>query len=397
MPKHTLVDIEFSLEWKSNAATHIDIYHLNNVDLIDDKLPTGFAKEISTLKVGESYKKTFPAEDIIGEEYSSDDVISFESSLFNSNFKKQHSPPILFRYYPSAIAWQGLNTKLTDYTPFRLISKDGDDFVADKNHPLAKYYLTLTAKKIAHKLNEHATPENTKKRQRHIGKLISARGPGMQAPFEYGDPTFFKDYPFKRSNSLPLLKPHLDQIAVEQIEALYSQLLPAHSKVLDLMSNQSSYLADDFATGLLTGIGHNEEALNINQRLDTYIQQNLNENVKLPFEGNNFDDAICTVGIEYLTNPLAIMLEIARVVDKGGKFIITFSDNSVSNATTLWGQLHPFERMQLVLEYFRVTNAFTNINTFSKRGAPRPWDDKQAHEKRLSCLLYTSPSPRDRG
>lgn len=387
MTKRKLVDIEFTLEWKCPFAQHSDVYHVANIDLIDDELPTDFAKQIEALKIGEVFKKTLQAEDIFDEEYSNDNVVSFESNLFDSNFKGQHSPPILFRYYPSAIAAQGLNTEPKDYKPFRLISKDGDNFTADKNHPLAKYYLTLSAKK----LNVSDAPENTKRRKRrkrHIGKLISARGPGMQAPFEYGEPVFFENYPFKMNNSLPQIKPHLDEKAIKEIEALHSQLLPAHSRVLDLMSNRSSYLADSYATGMMTGLGNNEDALNGNNRLDTYIEQDINDNIKFPFEDNSFDDAICTLSIEYVTNPFAIMKEVARVVEKGGKFIITFSDNGVSNAISLWGQLHPFERMQLVLEYFRLTEIFIDINTFSKRGVPRPWDDKQSHEKRLSDPVY---------
>ncbi len=389
MTDRKLADIDFKLEWKSPFAEHTDVFHLHKVDPHNDKFPLDFGEKITELKVGESYSQTFQAKDILDEGFSTKKVISFESDLFDSNFKDQYSPPILYRFYPSAIAWQGLDTDVSDYTPFRLISINEDNMVADRNHPLAKYYLTLTASKI----KEFDVSADGERRKRNIGKLITSRGPGMQAPFEYGDPIFFDQYPFQHSlqqkDTQQALKPQLDSIATEQIADLHSKLIPKYSKTLDLMSGQFSYLADDHETGLLAGIGINEDELSANQRLDTYQIQNVNDDAILPFEENSFDDAICTLSIETLTDPLKTMKEVARVVNSGGKFIITFSNNGISpQAISLWGQLHPFERIQLVLEYFRQSGLFKELNTFSKRGVLRPTGDKDYDEKRMSDSVY---------
>ncbi len=393
MKDKKLADIDFKLEWKSPFAEHSDIFHVHKVDTDNDKLPSGFAEKITALKVGESYSQTFPAKELLDEPHSSHKIIRFEPDLFDSNFKDQHSPPILYRFYPSAIAWQGLDTDAADYAPFRLISMSDDTIVADRNHPLAKYYLTLTASKI----KEFEAPENKQRRKRHIGKLITFRGPGMQAPFEYGDSVFFAQYPFQlplqdslqQNDDQQASKPQLDAIATKQITKLHSKLLPKFSKVLDLMSGEYSYLDDDYKTGLLTGIGANEASLNANQRLDTYQLQDLNKDGVLPFETNSFDDAICTLSIENLTDPLTIMKEVARVVNAGGKFIITFSNNnSPSHAVSLWWQLHPFERIQLVLEYFRQSGMFEELNTLSKRGGLKPSDGEYLNGKRNSDPIY---------
>ncbi|MEH6456680.1 MAG: class I SAM-dependent methyltransferase [Cocleimonas sp.] len=393
MKNKKLADIDFKLEWKSPFAEHTDIFRVHKVDIDNDKLPADFAKKVAALKVGKSCSQTFPAKDLLDEPHSSHKMIRFKPALFDSNFKGQNSPAILYRFYPSAIAWQGLDTDVSDYAPFRLISMSDDTLVGDRNHPLSKYYLTLTASKI----KEVKAPDDNERRRRHIGKLITFRGPGMQAPFEYGDPVFFAQYPFQRSlqyaselkDDQQVSKPQLDSIAIEEITKLHSELLPKYSKVLDLMSGESSFLNDDYEAGLLSGIGTNEEALNANQRLDTYQLQDLNTNVVLPFEDNSFDDAICTLAIETLTDPLEVMKEIARVINPEGKFIITFSNNNFPDqAISLWSQLHPFERTQLVLEYFRQTGLFKEINTFSKRGVLKLIDSKNHNKKHISEPVY---------
>lgn len=385
MTDHKLADIAFTLKWKSTAATHTDTYFVAKVNLSQDQLPVDLANTLIDLKVGENYSQTYPAKEVLGSDYSSDKVIHFKPDLFDQNFKGQYSPPILYRFYPSAIASEGLKTEVNDYTPFRIISKNEDNIVADKNHPLAKYYLTLTAVKI----KEHDYPADADKRVKNIGKLISSRGPGMQAPFEYGDSVFFYNYPFENSNNQAPSKAQVDTNAAKQIVDLYSEQLPKFSKVLDLISDDQSFLDQTYKTGLLAGIGANETALTANNRLDTFQVQNLNKNTVLPFEDNNFDDAICTLAIETLIDPKAIMIEIARVVNSGGQFIVTFTDNgSSTDPISLWGQLHPFEKIQLVLEYFRQSGLFTELNTYSSKGALRSAEDKEISGKSLSDPIF---------
>lgn len=385
MPNQKVADIDFKLEWKSSVAKHTDVFRLYQVDPHNEKLPPNFAEKIADLKEGQSCSHTFAAKDILNEEYSTDKVINFKRELFDTQFKGQSSPPVLYRFYPSAIAWQGLNTDAKDYTPFRLNSANDETLIADQNHPLAKYYLTLTAVKI----KEYGLPTNTDKYKREIGRLISSRGPGMQAPFEFGEPVFFKKYPFQRSDDASSTKAQLDSVAVNEINKLYSTLLSKHSKILDVQADEFSYLAEDYQSGLVVGIGANEKGLSDNPRLDTYQVQNLNDDVILPFETNSFDDAICSLSIETLCNPIGLIKEVARVVITGGKFIIVFSDNNPATQTiTLWSQLHPFERIQLVLEYLRQTDLFEDINTFSKRGNLRSSNDKHGNKKPMSDPIY---------
>ena len=126
-----------------------------------------------------------------------------------------------------------------------------------------------------------------------------------------------------------------------------------------------------------------------NKQLDDFTVQDLNKYQLLPYVDDQFDAIICTASIEYLTYPLKIMTEVARVIKPGGKFVVTFSDRWFpTKAITLWSQLHPFERMQLVLEYFSDSELFTDLNTYSKRGLPRPEDDQYFEEIKTSDPIY---------
>ena len=59
---------------------------------------------------------------------------------------------------------------------------------------------------------------------------------------------------------------------------------------------------------------------------------------------------------------------------------------NTSTAVRVWNNLHDFERIGLVMEYFITASCFTNINTYSLRGIPRPADDK--HNTSMSGPVY---------
>ena len=388
MAKHTLTDIAFRLEWKSATSAHTDCCLVRGINLEQDIFPKGLAKTLINLNIGESFSHTYAAKEIIGEDYSSDKVIHFSTELFDQHFKGQFSPPILYRFYPSAIAHEGLNTQKTDYTPFRIISINDDRIIADKNHPLAKYYLTLTATIV----ETFDQPADADKRIRNIGKLITFRGPGMQAPFEYGDSVFFDSYPFESNKPVAIQAPKKAEFkskTTEKIAQLYSENLPTLSKVLDVLSDEQSYLDDNYQTGLLCGIGKNEATLLANNRLNTFEVQDLNENTHLPFEDDHFDDAICTLAIETLTDPIAVFIEVSRVVKAGGKFIVVFTSNASTNhPISLWGQLHPFEKIQLVLEYFRQSARFDALNTYSNKEISQPAPASNVNSKSQTDPIF---------
>jgi hypothetical protein len=67
--------------------------------------------------------------------------------------------------------------------------------------------------------------------------------------------------------------------------------------------------------------------------------------------------------------------------------VVTFSNRWFDpKAIRLWSQLHEFERMGLVLEYFRLDSQFTDLHSYSMRGLERP-----AHDKYFGQIPYADP------
>jgi SAM-dependent methyltransferase len=124
-----------------------------------------------------------------------------------------------------------------------------------------------------------------------------------------------------------------------------------------------------------------------NTRMSERVVHDLNLTPSLPFESESFDAVVCTVSVEYLIDPLAVFAEVARVLRKDGYFIVTFSNRWFpTKAIRIWKDLHEFERMGLVMEYFMRSGGFTNLQTYSFRGLPRPHDDKYFPD-----LVYSDP------
>jgi SAM-dependent methyltransferase len=98
---------------------------------------------------------------------------------------------------------------------------------------------------------------------------------------------------------------------------------------------------------------------------------------------------ICTASIEYLVRPIQVITEVARVTKPGGVFISTFSDRWFPGKEILpWPDMHPFERLGLVLDYYLKTDAFENLHTESIRGLPRPPDDIHIKETVISDPVF---------
>ena len=147
--------------------------------------------------------------------------------------------------------------------------------------------------------------------------------------------------------------------------------------VLDLMSSWQSHLPQKARLAECVGLGLNEKELRKNPQLLNYVVHDLNENPGLPFESGSFDVVVNTVSIEYLIHPRAVFSEIARVLKPDGTFAITFSNRWFpTKAIKIWKEIHEFERMGLVLEYFIRSGNFKNLQTYSIRGLPRPRADK---------------------
>ncbi len=155
------------------------------------------------------------------------------------------------------------------------------------------------------------------------------------------------------------------------------------------MSSRTSHLPNSYNDCQITGLGLNEKELKTNPQLAQTIVHNLNQFPTLPFPDNSFDAVTCTSSIEYLTQPLDVLTEIARVTIPGGIFITTFSDRWFpGKEIEPWSDLHRFERLGLILDYYLKTGKFENIHTESIVGLPRPITDKHIAKSNISDPIF---------
>lgn len=160
-------------------------------------------------------------------------------------------------------------------------------------------------------------------------------------------------------------------------------------QLLDLMSSWVSHIPESITDLNVTGLGMNADELARNPRLTSKVIQDINLQTTLPFDDRQFDAVICSASVEYLTEPVAVFRELGRVLKPGAPAIITFTDRWFpTKVIELWTGLHPFERLALVQEYFRSAGNFTDIETETARGRPRPEDDKYARQQALSDPVY---------
>ena len=125
--------------------------------------------------------------------------------------------------------------------------------------------------------------------------------------------------------STPRLVFHVDDAAVAACKRFYTQtfleLAAAREQPLDVLDLCSSwvshYPADGVRFGRVAGLGMNAEELAANKQLSEWTVRDLNRQPVLPFADGSFDAVTCTVSVDYLTKPLEVMREVARVLRPG--------------------------------------------------------------------------------
>ena len=180
---------------------------------------------------------------------------------------------------------------------------------------------------------------------------------------------------------------HLDDTALDMVRQFYNRFMKDEMRVLDLMSSWDTHLPSNLSYKQVAGVGLNRYELDKNQILSDRIVQDLNLNPTLNFPDNHFDIAVCTVSVEYLSDPDSVFAEVARTLRPEGAFLVVFSNRWFEpKVIGIWKELHEFERMGLVLEYFYRTDALGNLQTYSVRGLKRP-----RHDKYYGQLPYSDP------
>ena len=162
----------------------------------------------------------------------------------------------------------------------------------------------------------------------------------------------------------PRLVTHIDDQAIAAVTQLYRELFPAGGEILDLMSSWVSHLPPEIEYRRVIGLGMNEVELQRNERLDSYVVQNLNADPRLRFRNAEFDGVAICVSIDYLTRPVEVLREVGRILRAGCPTIVSFSNRCFpSKAVAIWHQLDDRGHMRLVERYLEEAGNFANIRS----------------------------------
>jgi SAM-dependent methyltransferase len=197
----------------------------------------------------------------------------------------------------------------------------------------------------------------------------------MSQPFP---PEFFRRFDEaddEQFYSTPRLVVHIDDGAIVTVSDLYARLLPQGGAILDLMSSWRSHLPAHLRPARVVGLGLNRAEMEDNPALTEIVVHNLNREPRLPFADAEFDAAVVTVSIQYLTRPVEVFADVGRVLRPGAPFVVTFSNRMFpTKAVAIWQHLDDYDRTRLVHRYFLDSGAFENIDVIDRSaaaGAPR--------------------------
>jgi SAM-dependent methyltransferase len=165
-----------------------------------------------------------------------------------------------------------------------------------------------------------------------------------------------------RFYDVPRLVTHIDAGAIGAVGHVYEQLgldgrAGEDRHVLDLMSSWVSHFRTP--PSALTVLGMNPDELARNEAATRVVVRDLNVDPTLPFGDAEFDGVVCCVSVDYLTRPLEVFDEAARVLRPGAPFVCTFSNRCFpTKAIHGWLATNDEGRAGIVLEYFRRTPGF---------------------------------------
>lgn len=172
----------------------------------------------------------------------------------------------------------------------------------------------------------------------------------------------------------PRLVVHIDDRAIAATTQLFKEYLPANGRILDLMSSWRSHLPTDVTYADVVGVGMNAVELTQNPQLTAQVVHDLNRHPRLPFEKDYFDGGMVTVSVQYLTDPVRVYQEVARVLKPGAPFITVFSNRMFpTKAVMVWQSLDDKGHQELVRSYYEQTLLFDQIEVLDR--SPRGWSD----------------------
>ena len=156
--------------------------------------------------------------------------------------------------------------------------------------------------------------------------------------------------------SFDRLVTHIDPGAIDAVGALYGEL-ELTGAVLDICSSWISHFVQ--RPERLVALGMNAGELAANDAATDTLVHDLNTDPVLPFGDDEFDAVTCCVSIDYLTRPIDVFDEVARVLRPDGPFVVTFSNRCFpTKAIRAWLAADDRQRCSIVATYFALSGAF---------------------------------------
>jgi SAM-dependent methyltransferase len=197
---------------------------------------------------------------------------------------------------------------------------------------------------------------------------------------EEGFPVGFFDRMDDRDDAgfyaVPRLVTHIDDAAIAAVGDLYDEL-GITGEVLDLMGSWVSHFRSGPAH--LTVLGMNEHELRANPNAAERIVHDLNADPRLPLGDESVDDAVCCASVDYLTRPVEVFRDVARVLRPGGRFVCTFSNRVFpTKAIRGWLEATDERRRAIVVEYFERSGVFGPATSARRTPPDHPGDPLSA-------------------
>ena len=391
---HGLASVTLGVHWSDDRAVHEDELHVEKFSVWReaDILPAGIGSKIPGMAAGDHVDARVAPGDVVGP-WRPDRQIGTTPSSFDTHHRRGlEVRPRVGRFYPQGF-FHGVRGIFEDaIEPARITGLSDRGLALDLNHPLARFAMRVGLRV------DQVLPGFDRRGGRCVSPLDDLlRHTGLAAPLgdggetDYGDDADGLSRMDPRGDDIfygtPRMVQHLDDRALQTVNALYRRLIPDRAEVLDLMASFDSHLQGVDVSGLQV-LGMNPDELEANPLARNRIVHDLNDAPTLPQEEGSLDAVICTASIEYLTRPRDVLAETRRVLRPGGLFAVTFSNRWFpTKAIRIWSELHEFERVGMVTQWLQQAG-FAGLHTFSSRGWPRPADDRHAGETPYSDPVY---------
>ena len=141
-------------------------------------------------------------------------------------------------------------------------------------------------------------------------------------------------------------------------------MLKSGARILDLMSAYRSHLPDDGEYARIVGLGMNVTELLENTALRGGVVQDLSRLPALPFADDRFDACLISFSIHYLTQPVRVLADVARVLQPGGAFYVAYTNRMFpTKAVAVWQACSDAERAQLICGHLTEAGGYADSTT----------------------------------